>query len=307
MPSVLWFNGRVVDWADGNVHITSEVAVRGATVFEGLRSYWHASCGRHFILDLEAHLDRLRQSATILRFPDVWSLNVISDGIKSLVRSLRYEENLYVRVALYIDHPSYGFRERDTQVGAYAVAYPVPRSEGCEHGIRCRFSSWRRAPDAVAPPRAKSGAFYQMFRLPRIEAEETGYDDFILMNMHGTVAEASGASVFVVRNGTVSTPPLTADILEGITRRRVMELLSADLGLSVTAREIDRTELYVADEVFLAGTLTEIQPVVEIDGYVIGDGTVGRITSRCRDRYFEICASGDDAPEGWLTRVGSPL
>ncbi len=147
----------------------------------------------------------------------------------------------------------------------------------------------------------KAGAFYQGYRLSRIEAMERGMDDILFLNDRGTVAESSSASIFMLRDGVVFTPPVTADILESVTRRKLMRLVSDEFGTEVREREINRTELYIADELFLAGTISEIQPLVEVDGCPVGEGRPGPVTTSLRDRYIEICESGPDAPPGWLT------
>jgi branched-chain amino acid aminotransferase len=300
-PRLLWFNGSVVAWEDAKIHVWSELAVRGASVFDGIRTFWHHSDGRRYVLSLEEHLQRLFFSAKILKFPCQWTADELRQAIFTLLKELDLQEHAFIRPTLFIETGRYGFRREDTVTGAYIVAFPLPRARGVFEGVRCCVSSWRRASDLSVPPRVKAGAFYQGYRLSRIEAVERGMDDTIFLNDRGTVAESSGSSIFVVRDGDVFTPPVTADILESVTRKKVIELFSAELGIVVREREINRTELYIADEIFLGGTITEIQPVIEVDGYVIADGRPGPITTRCRDRYIEICESGSAAPQGWLT------
>lgn len=300
-PPFIWFNGEVVPWEKAKVHVWSEVALRGASVFEGIRAYWQSEEERYYCLALEEHFRRLFQSAFILRFPVHLTTADLTQGIKELLYALDLREHAYIRPTLYLDEGAYGYEVGKVSMGSYIGAFAVPHSPKVFTGIRCCVSSWRRASDLSLPPRVKSGAAYQGFRLPRIEAEIHGYDEVILLNAKDTVAETSGATIFIVRDGCAITPPSQAGNLESITRKKVTELLTSEFGILVLEREIDRTELYIADEIFTCGTLSTIQPVIEIDGLKISDGNVGPITSRCRDRYFNICESGKEAPSGWLT------
>jgi branched-chain amino acid aminotransferase len=303
-PPKLWFNGSIVPWEEAKVHVWSELAVRGASVFDGIRAFWNEEEGHHHVLNLDAHLNRLFfQSAKILGFPTRYNPEDIRDAIFDLLNALDYREMTFIRPTLFIETGRYGFQPSDTVTGAYVVSFPMPRSEKVFTGIRCCVSTWRRAGDLSVPPRVKAGAFYQGYRLSRIEVVERGYDEIIFLNSRDMVAETSGASIFIIRDGVAYTPPITADILESITRKRVMELLQKQLDVPVVEREINRTELYIADEVFACGTINEIQPIIEVDNVEVGSGQPGPITVRCRDLYFEICRDGPAAPDGWLTPV----
>lgn len=300
-PAFIWFNGKVVPWEEATVHVWSEVALRGTSVFEGIRAYWQPEEDRYYCLALEDHLLRLFQSALLLRLPVHVTTDNIRQGIKELLTTLNVHEPAYIRPTLYLDEGAYGYDASKVRMGFYIGAFAVPHSPKIFSGIRCCVSTWRRASDLSFPPRVKSGAAYQGFRLPRIEAELRGYDEVIILNAKESVAETSGAAIFIVRNGTAITPPALAGNLESITRKKVTELFISEFGIPVHEREIERTELYISDEVFTCGTLSTIQPVVEIDGIRIANGQPGPITCRCRDRYLQICASGKEAPPGWLT------
>ena len=303
-PSSLWFNGEIVPWEQAKVHVWSELAIRGTSIFEGLRAYWHQKEGCYYLLELEEHMSRMVQSARVMRIPCVPDdFNAIRRGIFELILRLDFREHYYVRPTLYIEAGRYGFRPGDVRLGAYVVAFPVPRPKETTTGARVCVSSWRRLSDTTLPPRVKAGASYMSFRLPIAEAKERGLNDAILLNERDKVAETTAATVFLVRGNEVITPPVTAGILESITRKKAIELLTTEFGLEVVERDVDRTELYVADEIFSCGTLSEIQPIVEVDGLVVGSGQPGPITRRVRDRYFEICESGSQAPYGWLTPV----
>jgi branched-chain amino acid aminotransferase len=302
-PPLIWFNGRIVPWEAATVHVWSELAVRGASVFDGLRAYWHRERGQHYVLSMDDHLRRLFDSAKILKMPTEATPELLRDAIFDLLRALDIREHAFVRPTLFIESGRYGFRKADTTTGTFIVAFPLPRPAQCLHGARCCVSSWTRATDRSVPPRVKAGAFYQGYRLARIEAIERRMDDAIFLNERGTVAETTNCSIFIVRQGKIFTPPTTADILESVTRQNLMRLIPQEFGVEVVEREINRTELYIADEIMIAGTLSEIQPVVEVDGYKIGTGVPGPITTAIRDRYFAICESGPDASWPWLTAI----
>jgi branched-chain amino acid aminotransferase len=298
-PPVLWFNGRIVPWAEATVHVWSEVATRGTNVFEGLRAYRDDAAGVHRLVSLDAHLRRLLESAKLLRLPTTHvSRESLTEAIFALIAALDEPSHLYVRPTVYVEEG----RHADMAMGAYVVAFPVARAAGVERGLRCCISTWRRASDAVLPPRIKSGAAYQAFRLSAIEAAERGFDEAILLGHDGDVTEATGATVFAVRGGVAVTPPVSSSILESITRGHAMRLL-AGMGVETVERPLNRTELYVADEVFLAGTLAEIAPVVGVDGLAVGDGRPGPVATACRDRYLAICEGREPDAGGWLTAV----
>jgi branched-chain amino acid aminotransferase len=302
-PPVLWFNGAIVPWHEARVHVWSELAIRGASVFEGIRAYWDGERRAHYVLALDTHLRRLRESSQLLRFPDGDALlPAMRAGALDLVRALGQAEDLYVRPTIYIDEGRYGWRADSVRLGSYVVAFPVPRVPSPRPGVRCCVSTWRRADDLVMSPRVKAGAAYLAMRLPHIEADQRGLDDAILLNSRDKVSETTGAALFLVRRGAAVTPPLTAGILESITRDLVIGLLRGE-GVRVDEREVDRTELYVADEVFMCGTLCEVQEIVEIDGMPIAPGGVRHVTPLAQRLYERLYDPRQEASAGLLTEV----
>jgi branched-chain amino acid aminotransferase len=299
-PEVLWFNGAVVPWVTATVHIWSETSARGANVFEGIRAYWDEETRTYHALSLPEHLHRLAQSARLLRFPDCPAGARLTDGMGQLLAALDFGEHAYLRPTLFLDDAhGQGAGATDADTGAYILCFRAPRP--ADPAIRCGVSTWRRPSDLTLSPRIKSGGGFLGLRLARIEATERGFADVIMLNAQGTVAEATGANVFVIRGGVAITPPVTAGILEGITRARLLDLVPGAVGVPVAEREIGRSELYAAEEIFLCSTLHEIQPVVEIDGFTVGDGKPGPVTSLIREWYLRHCEAGPRAPAGWLT------
>jgi len=302
-PGLIWFNGSVVRWEEANVHVWSELAIRGTSVFEGIRAYWVSEEQKYYILDLDAHIQRLFQSAKLLRFPVKIEPDMIREAMFHLLQALDFRDHAYLRPTLYIEQGRYGFKPEDTTMGTHIAAFRSPRTPLFYSGIRCQVSSWRKGRTSGISPRIKSGAAYLAFRLASIEAVEHGYDDVILLNDLEMVAETPGASIFIVKGGIVSTPSVSSGILESITRKRILGLLKEEFQIETEERDLTRTELYSADEVFLCGTLCEVQPVTSVDSYTPGNGEPGPLTRRCQDRYLAICESGKRAPATWLTPV----
>jgi branched-chain amino acid aminotransferase len=304
-PEIIWWNGCILPWAEATVHVTSETAMRGTNVFEGLRAYWQAENGGFSIVAFQDHMDRLGRSARILQLPIERLLPGIARGVEDLIRALDYRVNLYLRPTVYLERGGYTAHPEDLVLGAFISARPTEeRSDG---PIKCVVSTWQRISDLSLPPVAKIGATYTAFRLARMEAAAAGADEAILLNARGTVAETGGAAVFVVRDGRVVTPPTTDGVLESVTRRIAIELLSTWLGIPVTERSVSRAELYIADEVFLAGTLDEIRAVRSVDYRPLASAP-GKVTQAVRVLYLDLC-EGRCPREGvsWLHDVSGTL
>ncbi len=298
-PPVIWFNGAIRPWAEATVHVWTELATRGANVFEGIRAYQHPD-GHHRVLSGAAHLRRLFESAALLRMPTAYSQEALVAAIDDLLVAFAGQGHLYLRPTLYVEHGRNGVDLSDTVTGAYVAALPVRRPDKVSDGIRVCVSTWRRGGDLVFSPLIKAGSAYHAFRLPLLEARDMGADEAILLNEQGRVTEATGANLFMVRGEQVITPPLSAGILAGITRSNLIEVLEQDLGLEVIERDIPRTELYLADEVFLCGTLAEVVPVVAIDGRSVGTCLAGPVTAAARNRYLGICDGLIPDTYGWF-------
>ncbi|BDS11593.1 branched-chain amino acid transaminase [Aureispira anguillae] len=299
-PSLIWFNGNVEPWENATVHVWSELATRGANIFEGIRCYQQKD-GSHALISLEQHLNRLFSALKILRIASPFTKEELKAGIIDLINALKLEGHIYVRPTVYVEKGRYGEGYGEVKNGAYIVAFPVERSPSIQEGIKCCVSSWRRMNDLSMSPLLKAGAAYQSFKLPMIDALNGGYDEAILLNDKGLVAETTGATIFMVRNGQVITPPISAGILESITRSNCINLLRSHFKIQVVERDIPRTELYWADEIFLTGTLAELTPVLSIDKIDIGNGAVGPITQKLQTTYLGICEGRKEDTFNWLT------
>ena len=299
----IWMNGKIVPWKEATIHVSAEALLRGANVFEGMRAYWNDEEQELYIFRNREHLRRLRQSMHIMRLTVPWSDDEFTAGFIELFRANKFTEGVHFRPVVYFGvGEAHAWEPKDIETGAFVLSYARPPAATLK-GIRSCVSTWRRNSDNASPSRVKSAANYHNARLAQVEAKMNGFGPPIMLNDHGEVSESPGACFMMVRDGRVLTPPVSADILEGITRESLIELYQNELGVEVVERDIDRTELYVADEAFFCGSGAEVQPIVEIDHYKIGDGKPGELTKKIQDLYFDIVKNKVPKYRHWLTTV----
>lgn len=285
-PKYAWLNGEIVEWDDCVVHVRTQGAFWGANVFEGIRAYWNDEQQQLFVYRMGDHLSRLRASMKCLSMPVRYSDAEIIAACLEVLRANAYRRDVHIVLVPYFamgknfDPLCY-----TDDTGMHITALPMPRSPRYFEGAKAAISTWRRISDDTMPPRIKTGANYHNSRLAQHEANRNGYDTAIFLNSRGTVAECPGSCIAMYHNGVLSTPPGTSGVLEGITVASVQRLAQAHLPVSFVHREIDRTELYLADEVFMCGTLSEIQPIIAVDGKPIGNGLPGPMTQQLQALY----------------------
>lgn len=295
----IWLDGQIVPFAEAKIHVLSPAVKYGFNVFEGIRAYWNAKEEQLYGFRLKDHVRRLADSAKMMRMKLQYTFEEQIGFLRDLFKANRFREDIYVRHTFYLG--GYGGFPVTEPVGMFIVAAPRGRQYDEANGIKCCISSWTRTADNMLPPKIKAGPNYQNSRLALIEAHMDGYDNAILLTQTGKVAEGPAESIFAVRDGVISTPPLSASILESITRRAVIHLIKDRLKRDVCEREMDRTELYVADEVFSTGTGSEVTSVVNIDGYAVGDGKPGEITRRLQKIYYDVARGLDKSYPDWRT------
>jgi branched-chain amino acid aminotransferase len=300
----VWMDGKVVPWASATIHVSSEAVLRGASIFEGLRAYWSDDEHQLFIFKNKEHLVRLRRSAKILRLAIPFSDEELTQGFIDLLRALNYKSAVHFRPVVYFDQgQAYAFRPEDISTRVFVLAFKSPHEASIDSGIRSCISTWRRNSDNASPSRLKASANYHNSRFANVEAKLNGFGTPIMLNDRGEIAESPGSCFMMVRDGEVITPPITADILESITRATLIELFRQELGVKVAERDIDRTEAYVADEAFFCGSGHEVQPIISIDHYPVGDGKVGPLTRKMQKLYFDIAEGRVAKYRKWLTPV----
>ncbi|HEV8472466.1 MAG TPA: branched-chain-amino-acid transaminase [Methylomirabilota bacterium] len=297
----IWMNGRVVPQGEAVLPVNSAAVFYATNVFEGLRAYWNADDGELYGFRLAEHFARLRESMKMMRFTVPYSDVDLYEAVREVLRANEVREDVHMHLVAYVLGTGL---DATTPTGLYINPRRRPSAPA---GLRCCVSSWTRTNDNAIPIRLKSGSNYQNGRLATLQAKADGYDAPLLLNRAGTVAEGTGATFFMVRRGTLLTPPLTADILESITRTTLLSDVIPDLGLEVQEREIARTELYVADEAFLCGSGYEITPILSIDRFPLGNGEVGPLTKKLSRAYMDLVRGVDKRRSEWRTPVYTPM
>lgn len=300
-PRFAWFNGRLVPWEEARIHIYSPAVKYGTGVFEGLRGYWNESQREMYVFRLREHLERIAFGIKVMRFDVAPDLAELGRGVIEVVRANGFRDGVHIRLSTLLDGD--GEMHSVGPVTFTCTATTRPPTRALTEGLAAGVVSWRRPEDSSMPMRVKANANYQNGRLAVHEAKANGYGAAILLNNTGKVAEGPGMCFFMVRDGVAITPTITSGILESITRDAVIRLLREEMGVSVVEREIDRSELYAADEAFFCGTAWEVTPITSVDRLPVGDGQVGALTRRLQSLYFAV-AKGESALHAeWRTPV----
>ena len=299
----IWMNGAFVKWDDARVHVLTHSLHYGTGVFEGIRCY-KADAGSA-VFRLSEHVNRLFESAHILQMEMPFARKAVSEAILETIRVNKIEA-CYIRPLAYISYGAMGIFPKENPVHLSIAVWPWGSylgEEGLKNGIRVKISSFSRPHVNSTMVRSKTTANYANSLLAKREALKNGYDEAMLLDGDGYVAEGSGENVFIVRKGVIKTPPLTS-ILEGITRETVMQL-AAERGLRVVEERFTRDELYIADEAFFTGTAAEITPIREVDDRTIGVGKPGPVTMQLQGAFFDSVHGRDKRHADWLTFINA--
>jgi branched-chain amino acid aminotransferase len=299
----VYFNGDIVRYHDVHLGLMTHALHYGTGCFEGIRAYWNEQRGQLFLLQAAPHYDRLRRSGRILRMDLPHDTETLINITLDLLRRNEYRSDVYIRPLLFKSSEEIGVRLHGVPETLAIYTTPFGKYVETEGGIRCMTSSWRRVSDQSAPARAKISGSYINSALAKSEANESGFDEAIVLTLEGHVSEGSAENLFMIAGGVAYTPPVTDDILEGITRKLMIQVLTEDIGMRVVERSIDRTELYTCDELFLCGTGAQVSPVVELDHRTIGDGRVGEISQEVQQIYFASVRGESPAHSDWSIPV----
>lgn len=294
------FNGRRMAFEDAKVSIMAPGFSYAATVFEGLRAYWNDDKQELYVARLDDHLKRLYNSMKLLRFKSPPAYDTLRQQILDDIRANDFREDVYIRVQAFID--DWGEMNATGPIGTSIVTRPRPRTSAFLTGRNFGISTWRRLDDNASPPRIKATANYLNSRLAGLDAKESGYDGAIILTARGTVSEGPGGCIFLVRDGVLITPNVTSGILESITRDTLLKF-ARDAEMPVEEREVDRTELYIADEIFYCGTGQEVMPILSVDRLRAGDGTPGPITRNLQMLYDRQVRDNSQGYASWQTPV----
>lgn len=306
----IWKNGEVIPWAEATTHVLSHTLHYGSGVFEGIRCYQNPENGNSYVFRLRDHMERLRRSCKIAMIDLPYSVDELCDATLEILRKNGLKK-CYIRPLVYRGYGSMGVDPTGSPVDVIIAAWPWDSylgPEALENGVAVGVSSWRQRSINAIPPAVKSVASYMNSIFAKLEAKAHNYDEAILLNEEGRVCEGTGENLFVVRNGVLSTPPLSDGLLEGITRDSVLTI-AADM---FEAEEIDvcpieesltRSDLYIADECFMTGSAAELTPVSSVDDRQVGEGKAGPVTKALQQRFFDIVYGNAEEYAEWLTAL----
>ena len=301
---LVYFQDRFVPLDEAQVPLLTHALHYGTGVFEGIRGYWSEEDNDLYLFRARDHYERWRSNARLLRMDIPLTPGELTEITLELIRRNRFQEDVYVRPLAFKSQQGIGIHFSDA-MNIAIVAVPFGKYIDSSQGLRVKVSSWRRIDDNSIPARGKICGAYVNSALASDEARAAGFDDAILLTGEGHVCEGSASNIFLVREGKVITPPVQENILEGITRNCVIDL-ARDFWLETIERPVDRSELYIADEVFLAGTAFEVAPVVDVDHRTVGNGKIGVFTTKIQDMYRKVTHGDTTRRSNWRTPVYQP-
>ena len=300
---LIWLGGKIVPVEQATINVLSPTSQFGLNVFEGIRCYWSEKEQQLFAFRLTDHYKRLQQSIKLLRIKSPYSTADLQRSMIETVKANDYHQDIAVRQTVFVDGLGGTWNSCEPVnmfIAPIAKAF-IPIEE--KKGQRCQVSSWERISDRNLSPRAKVGANYINSRMAYLEAVQNGYDTALILNNQGKVAEGPGSCFFMIRDNVLYTPPVTASILESITRNTVIHIAREILDVKTVERDIDRTELYICDEAFLCGSAMEITHITNIDGYEIGNGGIGEVTRQLSNIYHQVTTGQFEDYRDWLTPI----
>ena len=298
----IWKNGEMVPWAEATTHVLTHALHYGSGVFEGARCYYDEESGDSVIFRLQDHMERLHRSAKIAMMEIPYTAEELCDATVELIKKNNLK-SCYIRPLAYYGYGQMGVDPTGAPVDVIIAVWPWDAylgPEALENGIKVGVSSWRQRSFNAIPPAVKSSASYMNSILAKLEAKSHGYAEAVMLNESGHVCEGTGENLFVVRNGILSTPPLSDGLLEGVTRDTILTI-ACDLDIPAVEESLTRSDLYIADEVFMTGSAAELTPVSSVDDRLIGKR--GPITEELQKRYFEVACGRVPEYEEWVTRI----
>jgi len=300
----VYFKNKFINFDKATVNIANTSFLYGLGVFTGMRAHYNETEKQLYVFRPQDHYKRLKNSCTICQmnhFIKDYSYNKFLKIILKLLKINKINQDVYIRVSVFIDDnaigPKFGFYKDALAIYLYPLGDYVPTD-----GMKCQTSSWRRIEDNAIPARTKVFGAYVNTAFAKTEALQNGYDEAIVLDNIGHVVEGSAENIFIVRDNQIITPPITDNILEGVTRKTVMEI-AQDEGIPVIERSIDRTELYIADEVFFSGTGAKVSPVTQIDNYKINNGKIGPISKKIQKTYFDAVKGKIEQYKKWVMPI----
>jgi len=304
-PKFVFFNGTIVPYENAKVGVMTHALNYGTAVFGGVRAYWNKDEHQLFVFRPYDHYKRFLDSMKIMRMKCDFSKEDLTKSTLELLGKHQYEEDCYIRPLAFFSDEIIGVRLHNLNTFVSIAAIPFGRYVENEEGAHVTISSWQRVSDNIIPARGKIAGSYVNSAFAKTDAQLAGFDEAIVLNDKGHVSEGSAENIFMVRNGTFVTPSITESILEGIVRRTFMTLIQEELGMQVVERSIDRTELFLADELFFVGTGVQLTAITRVDNRLIGDGKMGPLTARLREMFFDTVRGKMPKYRHWCVPVYS--
>lgn len=298
-----FFEGKIVPWSEAKINIATHGFLYGTSVFSGMRGYWNAEKKKLFVFRPFDHYRRLLNSARMMAMEIPYDEEGLIDLTMNLLRTDDWKQDVYLRPTIYKSDMGIGVRLHNLKDEFCMFVMPFEKYVSNDTDAHVTFSSWRRIDDNAIPARGKVAGAYANSALIKTDANRAGFDEALALDNNGHVSEGSAMNIFMIRDGVVITPPVTDNILEGITRRSVIELARNELGLEVMERSIDRTEVFIAEEMFMTGTAAQIVSVTKIDHRPIGIGKMGPITTKLRELFDDVVHARHPKYQKWSLEV----
>ena len=298
-----FFEGKIVPWSEAKINIATHGFLYGTSVFSGMRAYWNDEKKKLFVFRPFDHYRRRLNSARMMAMEIPYDEEGLIDLTMNLLRTDNWKQDVYLRPTIYKADMGIGVRLHNLKDEFCMFVMPFEKYVSNDTNAHVTFSSWRRIDDNAIPARGKVAGAYANSALIKTDANRAGFDEALALDGNGHVSEGSAMNIFMVRDGVVITPPVTDNILEGITRRSVMELARDELGLEVVERSIDRTEVSIAEELFMTGTADQIVSVTKVDHRPIGTGKMGPITTRLRELFDDVVRAKNKKYNKWNVEV----
>jgi branched-chain amino acid aminotransferase len=303
MPKYAFFAGQIVPLAQAKVSIMTHALNYGTGCFEGIRAYWNEKQEQLYVFRLAEHFERMHRSCRIMRIHLPYTVSELNEITLELLAKEGYRQDVYIRPLAYKADELVGVRLHDLTDEFAIFALPFGRYIEREEGAHVCISSWRRVDDNAVPARAKITGAYVNSAFAKTDAVLSGYDEALVLTQTGHISEGSAENFFVVRDGHLVTPPVTSNILEGITRETIIVLAREEMGLDTVQRSIDRSEVYICEEAFLTGTGVQVAAITQVEHRPIGTGTIGPVVSRLRELYFDVVRGRNPKYRHWCTPV----
>lgn len=303
MSEIAFFEGKFVPIEQANISVKTHAFLYGTSLFEGIRGYYLPEENKVSVFRMKEHYERILSNSRIFFMTPETSQDELMNLTTELVKRNAPQQDFYIRFTLYKSGISIGPYLDKVKTEYCIWTHPLGNYVNISDGLNVTVSSWRRVDDNAIPPAAKAGGAYMNTAIMITDAKRKGYDEVVSLTHEGNVSEGSAMNIFLVRKGRLVTPPITENILEGVTRDTIIELATNELGLTVEERTVDRTELYRCEEAFFTGTAAQIAPIGRIDGREIGDGKMGPLTRQIQDLYFKVVKNQHPKYSHWCTLV----